>query len=563
MFGTIRKHQTWLWAIIIGAIIVSFVYYFSPNSRMNGGGGGRGSSDYGSINGERISEDQFGNASREIILRYYFSNGHFPTEESKKNGFDPERETYQWLLLTQEANKMGIRVAAPEVARVAQGMLSQLQKSGISSPDVFIHRVLEPSGLTVDDLERFVRHYLMVQELIGTIGVSGKMVTPEEAQGLYEREHQELATEVVFFSASNYLATATPPAEAISQFYSNRLAYYRVPDRVQVTYVRFGISNLMAQAEAELMKTNFNDMVEGTLQRLGTNYLHYGKTPDEAKAKVRELMIKDKAFGYARAAANAFATPLFDKTPVKAENLATLAKEQGLTVGVSAPFDRETGPQDLDVSLEFAQRAFSRTPSDPFDGPILGASGMYVIALDKKIPSEIPPLDQIRDRVVQDFKAYQALMQARIQGTTFDATLTNELAQGKSFASICLNAKLKPVSLPAFSISTQELPEVEGRISLNQLKQMAFSTPVGKATAFQPTTEGGVILYVKAKLPIDQTAMMAELPSFINRVRMNRENDAFNEWFRKEAEKGLRDVPALRQQQPPPTMAPGASQKRS
>jgi hypothetical protein len=43
------------------------------------------------------------------------------------------------------------------------------------------------------------------------------------------------------------------------------------------------------------------------------------------------------------------------------------------------------------------------------------------------------------------------------------------------------------------------------------------------------------------------------LPNFITSVRQSRQTEAFNDWFKKEAEKGLRDTPLLRQQQAPPT----------
>jgi len=562
MFGTIRKHQTWLWAVIIAITVVSFVFFFSPYTKMNDAR--RGPANYGSINGERVSETDFANAWREINLRYFFMNGSWPGEDAKKSGFEPEREAYQWLLLIQQGDKMGIHVAPREVARVAQAMLSQFQRSGITSPEMFIKQVLQPRGFQVDDLERFVRHYLTVQELIGAVGLSGKLVTQEEASALYEREHQELATEAVFFSASNYLASvAAPTPEVLSQFYSNRLAYYRIPDRVQVSYVKFDVSNYLAQAEAELMKTNFNEMVDATLQRIGTNYTRLAKTPEAAKAKIREQMIRDLALPKARRAAADFASPLFDMTPVSAENLAKLAKTDGFAVATTAPFDRENGPQELEVGADFAQRAFSRTADEPFAGPLMSQNAVYVIALDKKIPSEIPSLESIRARVTEDYKMAQALNLARQAGTAFYPTLTNELAQGKTFASVCLNSKLKPVSLPPFSLSSQEVAEIEGHLSLNQLKQLAFSTPVSKASPFQPTIEGGLILFVKSKLPLDQSRMVAELPAFMNRVRANRENDAFNEWFRKEAERGLRDTPALKQQQPPPVLNSGSAQKKS
>jgi hypothetical protein len=48
----------------------------------------------------------------------------------------------------------------------------------------------------------------------------------------------------------------------------------------------------------------------------------------------------------------------------------------------------------------------------------------------------------------------------------------------------------------------------------------------------------------------------------MNTVRQNRQNEAFNDWFRKEAEKGLRDTP-LAQQQPAPAMSTAPKAKKS
>ena len=175
-----------------------------------------------------------------------------------------------------------------------------------------------------------------------------------------------------------------------------------------------------------------------------------------------------------------------------------------------------------------------------------GWTRVYVIALDKKIPSEIPTLDQIRAQVVKDYQYNQALNLARRAGADFYQTLTNGLAHGKTLAAICADAKLQLVEVPPFSLSTRDLPAVEDHLPLNQYKQIAFTAPPGQASPFQMTTEGGVVVYVKAKLPLDEKAMTTTLPAFANYVRQSRQNEAFNEWFRKEAEKGLRDTPLAR-----------------
>jgi len=559
MFGTIRKHQTWLWAIIITVIIISFVIFFSPYSRMNDS---RGPVNYGSINGERVAEEDFIEAWREVELRLFFMNGRWPEDNDKK---DLQGEAYKWMLLLQKQRQMGIHISSEVAAQTGRAMLSQFQRSGISSPAVFEQQVLRPHGLNLEDFGRFVRHYLGIQEMIGTLGLSGKLVTPQEARELYRREHQELATGAVFFSASNYLAKVSAPPEAIALFYTNRLASYRVPDRVQVSYVQFEYTNFLDQAKQELATvTNLDLKIDEAYRQGGTNFLRELNVAslEEARTKLRDLRLKELQAQFARKKAAEFANPLFDMEPIRVENFERVAKEQKLAVRVTAPFDRESGPQEFDVGADFATRAFSRTPEDPFGGPFLGRDAAYVIALHKKLPSEIPPLDQIRSRVVADYTEDQARSLARQAGMQFYQQLTNGLAQGKTIAAVCTDAKVDLVSLPPVSISSRDLPRLQDRIPLNQFKQIAFSAAPGKVSPFQPTLDGGIILHVKEKLPLDQARMEATLPAFINYVRQNRQSEAFNEWFSKQASVGLRDTP-LGQPKPPPTMTKGAETKKS
>ena len=95
----------------------------------------------------------------------------------------------------------------------------------------------------------------------------------------------------------------------------------------------------------------------------------------------------------------------------------------------------------------------------------------------------------------------------------------------------CSADGLQPETLPPFSLSTRELPELGARAGLNQVKQAAFTTPVGHASNFQETADGGFLLYVQSQLPVDQAVMNADLPQFTESLRRSRESEAFNEWL--------------------------------
>jgi hypothetical protein len=549
MIGTIRKHSTWLWAIIIAATVVSFVIFFSPYQRLSRAGGGP--VNFGSINGVPISAEEFYNAQREVKLHYFFVYGDWPGAQAAQMGFDLDRETYFRLLLIRKQEELDIHVPPAAAAKVAAERLRRLNRGTPVPLEVFVKQVLNREGLTAADFERFVRHDLGIQQLMAACALTGQLVTPQEARLFYERSHTDLSVEAVFFSASNYLSTVTVTPEAVAQFYTNQMARYRLPDRIQVKYVEFAATNYAADAEKRFAElTNLNEIIEARYQELGTNYFRDAKTPAEAREKIRELLFKNEMLADARKAATEFARALFDREPMRPENLEQLARDKGLTVRVSEPFDRDFGPKALKVPPEFTKQAFALTADEPFAGPLAGSDAVYVIALFQKVPSEIPPLEQIRDEVTADYRHSQAVRAAVQAGEAFAAALTNGLASGKTFSAVCNAARVRPVSVPPFSLSTRELPEVERYTSLNEFKGAAFSTPPGQPSGFVPTRDGGFVVFVREKLPLDTARMNADLPAFLSSLRQERQSVAFNDWFRREADRGLRDTPVFRR--PPP-----------
>jgi hypothetical protein len=277
--------------------------------------------------------------------------------------------------------------------------------------------------------------------------------------------------------------------------------------------------------------------------RLGPDYFRDAKSPAEARAKIRAELIHYQALADARKEATELANAVFNQNPMRPENLAATAKQKGLTVHTTAPFASDFGPEELGPVEGFTKAAFALTPDEPFAEPIVGPNAVYVMALLKRLPSEIPPFDEIHDRVTADFRHRQAVLLARQAGTNFVHNLTSELAGSQDFASVCIGAGLHPVLLPPFSLSTQRLPELDDHADLNQLKQAAFTTPLGQVSGFHETSDGGFTLYVQSRLPLDQTAMNAGFPQFINALRYQRQREAFNDWLQREANMELRDTP--------------------
>jgi hypothetical protein len=536
-----------LWLIIVTLTIISFLYWgASPAARYDHGHSGG----YGTIYGHAVTREMYVQAQQQFRLYYWMRSGSFPEKSETFKRDDMERETYVRLMLTQKAKDLGVSVSEDAVVVAANEFLLSLGRNGQPVPLEEVNkRILEPEGLTLTDLQNFLRSDLVIQQLVQTLGLSGSFVTPQEAGLLYDREHQEVAAQAVFFSVSNYLAQVAITPAAVADFYQKNQAGYREPDRVQVNYVAFEVTNYFSAAEQKIGRTNLDAQVETVFRQHGLEAVPGAKTTEEAKLKIRQALLQQEAAVETRQQANEFASELFAQEPVKADNLTTFAKTKKVTLHSTKPFDANSGPEEITAS-SFTKEAFKLNAEMPFAGPVAVPSAnapetYYVIGLAAQLPSAIPPLEQIRARVTLDFEFYEAALLVQRAGTNFFATATGQMAAGKTFAQAAAAAGLAPTVLSPFSLSSSDVPEAGERAEIGQLKRAAFTTAPGHVANFLQTQDGGFVLFVQSLQPVDQAKKTADQAQFLNQVRRGRQNEAFNLWLESEANRELRSTPVF------------------
>jgi len=411
-----------------------------------------------------------------------------------------------------------------------------------------LQQVLRPAGYTEEEFHEFARHEVGIQHLITLGGLSGSLISPREAEALFRKENEQLTAEVVLFSASNYLASVSLTDAALEQFYTTNMSRYRIPERMQVSYVKFDVTNYLAEADQQLaQRTNLTAELQAEYQRRGADFFKDadGKTlsPESAIEKIKEDSRRGLALLEARKKATAFAEQLYEqyneKPPGQTNILESVAAAVAYRSAVTEPFASSEGPKDLKVLDTFTQVAFALSPEQPMASePLVGEDGVFVIALKRKLPSEMQPFATVREKVVEEYRRQEAMEAARNAGRTFYATLTNGLAQNKTFEAICAEAKMQPTQLPPCSLSTRSLPDWEARLDLNLVKEIASALTPGQTSEFimMPTRGGGMVLRLISRLPVDEARVRVELPAFMARLREERQREASSEWFRKEIE---------------------------
>lgn len=547
MIGTIRKHQKWLWIIIIFVTIVTFVIFFSPST---GGSFLREQSyDFGSIGGKEITPLQYQQARKEETLAFFLSYGEWPKQEDRlrQMGYDLESRTYQRLLINAKARQNKIMVSEDQIVHAVRSMFGVPENQSIPKDKYreFLYKLSE-NEVTEADFERFVSDQVAQQQLLSAFGVSGKLITPKEAEAFYRRENQPISAEVVRFSFTNYLSQVTPTPKLVEEYYSNNLSAYRLPERVQVNYVKFEVTNFLAEAEKlSSNPTNLTELINTAYLKQGPETFKDSKgkvmSEADAKAKIRKEFFESQAKMLARKKAGKFLTALYDKytdaNPFKVEDFSEMAKSQGLVVQTTEPFDAMKGPK-LDVPRDFVVRAFHMVidPSDKSQkslfcpSPIVTEDAVYAISLKSRYQSHIQPLAQVQAMVSADFKKEKATDLAMAAGARFESILTNGIAAGKSFDAICAEAKVKPVTLATFS-PTSSAPEGFDKTEFEQIQSATYPLPKGKVSTFISMRYGGLIVSVKDRLAVDEVKLKAELPEFLSRMRNQRQSAAFGEWL--------------------------------
>lgn len=551
MFGTIRKHSTWMWAIIIVVVVISFVIYFSPDARYHVLGR-KGKSGF-HVNNRPIAGPEYEDALNEAKLQFFFRYGSFPdrTDEMARQNFRAEEAANSRLLLAELLRQMNIQVGIDATLRLRDELLT-LATGGqtrdmAAALNAFEEQILRKNGLTLLDFERFLRHEAGLQHLVELSGVAGRLTTPQEAEIIYRREHEELDTALVFFNASNYLATITNfPPEAISQLYSNRLAEYAIPERVQLAYVHFPLTNYTAQALTNLTRqTNITALVASIYSRQPTNFWkdkEGNPLPEaEAKARIEKDLIEDQARRLALRAINEFTHGFnLDKTNTLQDFLAVAARSN-LTVHTTQPFDLVEGPKDLKLPERAIPILFRIQPEDPvLINPIPGEDGAYLFALQKRLPREIPPLEAVRDKVIEDYKREQAMAMAKMRAEIFYNTLTNSLAQGQNFMQICLDNGHLPIVLPPFSRVSGEVTNLPPSITLGEIRNAVADLAPGNLTPIRDSRDGYWVAFLRKRLPVDENKLKQELPVFLANLRDRRQNEAAGEWILRQQ----RNIPA-------------------
>ncbi|MGA2543614.1 MAG: SurA N-terminal domain-containing protein [Verrucomicrobiota bacterium] len=554
-----RHHKTVMWIIIV-ATIVTFVYYLTPNATRSGGGGGAGpTAPAGTLNGEPVSQPQFEVAMQEAKVAVRMGSGRWPTAQEITQQLP--NLAFRQLYIAAKLKEMDLDVPVEATAALTRRIFGVLPGQALSKDEFqkFVKNELNERGkVSEEDFYHWVRDQVGLKLLMDLYGMNGELITAKEVESFFRRDHESMTVELVRFPLTNYTAQIVPTEKDIQDAYVKRQAAYRLPDREQINYIHFNITNYLPAADAIMAgKSNLDTLVEQTyLSREAASWKDEAGNPlsaDAAKAKIKE---DSRLQVFARQVAQTNALQLiqlfFDGRKDKQDQLITkdelekFAASNGLTVVTPPAFDEPNPPKELQLHPMYLNMIFQMNTNSPEDQYKLApaTNGFFFLGLDRKLPSENQPLEAVRARVIEDYRNQKAMDLAIHAGTNFEAAVRDGLAKGLSFEEICAEQKIKPQTLTPFSHETKSIPEIQDENEFDYVKGLAYQLPVGQIAPFEQPAADGFVIYLKARTPADESIVERDLPAFLASQRELRQSAAFGIWLNREMQ--LHAIPAAK-----------------
>jgi hypothetical protein len=534
MIGSIRKHSNWLWAIIVTAVIASFVIWSDA-------GGGRnsfdfGGTDFGKLYGRPITRDQLLKARTAVSVDDALRGG-----RARGASADNERQVAELMVLQAKVKEMGIQVSDDAVGKYLRENFKDAS-TGTFNYDVFIQNLLQRTRIDESTFLEHIRQQVAIQHMVETVGAASRLVTPREVESDYRRDNERWVTKAALFSVSNRVASITAKPEELTKFYSNRIAYYRIPERSVLVYVRFDATNYIAEAESMISKeAGFTNRLEEFYRQRGAEMFRDESdkvlSKEAALRKIRDEASSQGALGLARQAAVRFNDELGTLTNVTASSFAMTASKLKVPLRSTTPFRTGERIMGLETVQSLPQRVAGLNAETPYTEPLDGDGFVVIPMLQTKLPPEIPSFETVRERVLQDYKMDRARAATREAGEKFQATATAGLASGKRFADIASSEKVSVISVPEFTTAAQNVAGLDSRLNLYLVRNAATSAKSNGVSRYTESSDGGFVLYLEKKEPVSDEAVKLALPTALAEARQQRRMAVFQSWFASEFQK--------------------------
>jgi peptidyl-prolyl cis-trans isomerase D len=430
MMKFLRSQSQTVLVVVLGVIGLGFLFYGNAGNLLTSSGG-RGSNDFGRIDGEDLSVADLYDAVRDTRDSVIIA-GH--SEQLKQPGAAAQlaEEAWRQLLLLHEADRLHIVISDKELVDYIQS-LPLFQKDGVYNPEVYESRMGDlknilrvPSDPGVDAIastksvfENVVRNELRT-EAVNNALFSSVRTAAQDVSAQYQKFYGEATVSLVSFDPKTFIATAQVTPEEIEAEYKTHPENpaYRTQEKRKVDYVLFLLT-------PEQMKL-----------------------PDAQKAIAKDAL-GQKALDFALIfQPDPSASPT--STPPPMPDFMDEAAKRGLAPATTDFFTADTTPANVPPSPAFNNAAFALTKDDTISKVIELDNGVAVLHLVEIQPSDLRPLDEVKAVITKQLQQTKGTQAEEAAAQAAAGKLKDAVAKGTDFKAAATALGLKVDTLPSF-----------------------------------------------------------------------------------------------------------------
>lgn len=373
--GTIAK-------IIIGLLILSFAVW-GMDAVI---GGFSGEPEVATVNGQDITEREF---LRLVQLESQRRLSAMETPDPSLLNEDQIRRDVldtliQEAILTQDADSQGLALTDADIdALIVQN--PQFQVDGVFNRDRFVSMVRNV-GMGVMEFREAMRRNYVINQIRAGITQSG-LANPDAVHQLLQIQYQTRDFRTLQIPADSVASGVQVTDAEIEDYYQQHPDEYRLPEQVDAAYIVLSLGSVA-------------DSIRISDEELQAYYEQRSQDFAGEERRAAHILIEDndqaeETLASIRARLDA------------GEDFADLAREYSIDTA-TASRGGELGYAGRGIyDPDFEEALFALQPGE-VSAPVKTSFGIHLIRLEDIRRSEVPPLEEIRDQLVQELQRDRA-----------------------------------------------------------------------------------------------------------------------------------------------------------